>query len=53
VQAFIATLRQLCGKNDSKHPLSELTAQSRDRGCFLDLEAVIRKFEVKNDGHCA
>lgn len=33
--------------------LSELTAQRRDRGCFLDLEAVIRKLEVKNEGHCA
>jgi len=33
--------------------LSELTAQRRDRACFLDLEAVIRKPEVKNEGHCA
>jgi hypothetical protein len=33
--------------------LSELTAQRRDRACSLDLEAVIRKREVKNEGHCA
>jgi len=40
-------LRQLCGKNDSKNTLSEPTAQRRDRACFLDLEAMIRKPEIK------
>src|SRR4051794_20746590 len=35
-----------------QNALSELTAQRCDRACFLDLEAVIRKPEVKNEGHC-
>jgi hypothetical protein len=36
-----------------QNALSELTAQRCERPCFLDLEAVIRKPEVKNEGHCA
>jgi hypothetical protein len=52
-------LRPLCGKTQFQqqeqfqNALSELTAQRRDRACFSDLEAVIRKQEIKNEGHCA
>lgn len=45
-------LRSLVAAPQFHDALSEPTAQRRDNGCFSDLEAVIRKLEVKNEGHC-
>jgi len=53
VQAVYCDVAAALRHEQFQNALSELTAQRRDRACFLDLEAVIRKQEIKNEGHCA